>query len=209
MGKINRIPLKLFVVASVVTKYNSLYMAEIEILKTAVDIDVAAQVAADHVVDRLGTEPRTRKIVLLGILKGALPWMFKVIDKLPPHYGRDSIEMAFMRLSSYEGTASTGKIKWNLCGTNIEDFDGADVVVFEDVVDTGKSLEALMTYFAQAHCNSINYVIMADKTIDPQPSQDTHASFRFEPDDFLVGLGLDYNEKYRTLNYIGRLCDTS
>ena len=191
-------------------------MAEIKVLRGKEEIERAASAAASQILDWLTCREYgdDDKIIFLGVMKGGLPWMFKVIDSLPYEYRPGNIEVAFVRLRSYEGTESTGNVTWDFVDmADISDWEGADVFVFEDVVDSGMSYDILQKVLGAAKLNSLRWVVMAVKD-NNSPSRHCNryvdfAGFRCAEDDFLVGFGLDYNEKYRTLNYIGRLCDTS
>ena len=106
-----------------------------------------------------------------------------------------------MDVSSYEGTESTGKIKIN---KDIRDtIEGKDVIIVEDIIDTGRTLTYVKEYLAQKNPNSIKIATMLSK-----PSRRVlelkvdYIGFAID-DKFVVGYGLDYNEQYRNLPYIG------
>mgnify|MGYP003651176204 CR=1 FL=1 len=186
-------------------------MAEIKVLRGREEIERAASAAASQILDWL--KPRWNygtgdKVIFLGVMKGGLPWMFKVMDYLPYQYRPEDIELEFIRLSSYEGgTESTGNVTQDLCGIDLGEWDRADIIVFEDVVDSGRSFDHLQSILKNVQYASLRYVVMALKG-DFQKNID-FVGFRFDKDDFLVGFGLDLDNRYRTLNYIGRLCATS
>ena len=193
-------------------------MAEIKLLRGRREIERAAKDAASQILGWLGRRDYgvDDKIIFLGVMKGGLPWMFKVIDSFPHRYLLKHTEVAFVRLRSYAGTESTGKVTWDFVDTeDISEWEGADVIVFEDVVDSGASYDTLQTVLEEAKLNSLRWVVMAVKDNNHKgPMRHLNrmidfVGFECDTDDFLVGFGLDYNEKYRTLDYIGRLCSTS
>lgn len=114
---------------------------------------------------------------------------------------KKSVALDFMDVSSYEGTESTGKIKIN---KDIRDtIEGKDVIIVEDIIDTGRTLTYVKEYLAQKNPNSIKIATMLSK-----PSRRVlelkvdYIGFAID-DKFVVGYGLDYNEQYRNLPYIG------
>ena len=136
------------------------------------------------------------EIVLIGILKGSVMFMAELAKKI-----KNSVILDFMDVSSYDGTESTGKIKIN---KDIRDsIEGKDIIIVEDIIDTGRTLTYVLEYLKQKNPNSIKIATMLSK-----PSRRVmelnvdYIGFSIE-DKFVVGYGLDYNEKYRNLPYIG------
>lgn len=137
-----------------------------------------------------------KEIVFIGILKGSIMFMAELAKNV-----KTSVALDFMDVSSYEGTESTGKIKIN---KDIRDsIEGKDVIIVEDIIDTGRTLTYVREYLKQKNPNSIKIATMLSK-----PSRRVielnvdYIGFAIE-DKFVVGYGLDYNEKYRNLPYIG------
>jgi len=137
-----------------------------------------------------------KEIVLVGILKGSVIFMAELAKNI-----KKSVALDFMDVSSYEGTESTGKIKIN---KDIRDtIEGKDVIIVEDIIDTGRTLTYVKEYLAQKNPNSIKIATMLSK-----PSRRVlelkvdYIGFAID-DKFVVGYGLDYNEQYRNLPYIG------
>lgn len=135
----------------------------------------------------------------IGVLKGALPFMSDVLRATDAH-----LEMDFMDVSSYGGgTRSTGEVKIvKDLNTKVE---GRDLIIVEDIIDSGLTLSYLVDLFKYRKAKSIKIVTLLDK-----PSGRTAAIkadlVGFEvPNEFVVGYGLDYAEKYRNLPYIGVL----
>ncbi|MFA9413682.1 MULTISPECIES: hypoxanthine phosphoribosyltransferase [Streptococcus] len=137
--------------------------------------------------------------LLVGVLKGAIPFMAELIKHIDTH-----VELDFMVVSSYHGgVSSSGEVKIiKDVDTNIE---GRDVIFVEDIIDTGRTLRYLRDMFEYRKAASIKIVTLIDKpearVIDIQAD---YVGCRV-PNEFLVGFGLDYEEKYRNLPYIGIL----
>ena len=137
-----------------------------------------------------------KEIVFIGILKGSVIFMTQLAKNI-----KKNVEFDFMDVSSYEGTESTGKIKINKDIRN--SVEGKDVIIVEDIIDTGKTLKYLLEYLKQKNPNSIKIVTMLSKQARRVEKIDVDY-IAFEIDDkFVVGYGLDYDEKYRNLPYIG------
>lgn len=135
--------------------------------------------------------------IFVGVLKGALPFMMDLVK----YYEGDLIE-DFIQVSSYEGTASTGVIhlKKDL-STDVKD---KDLVIIEDIIDTGTTLSYLKQYLQiKYQPRSITLVTLLDKK--PLRKVDLDADIKgitLTKNQFLVGYGLDYNELCRNVPYI-------
>ena len=126
------------------------------------------------------------------VLKGAAPFHSELIK----HLDMD-IETDYIQVKSYVGTESTGKI-------NIKkdlDFDiaGRDVIIVEDIVDTGTTLSCLKTELEKRKPHSLTFVALLDKPSRRKVKFDADYVGKTIEDLFVVGFGLDYNEKYRNL----------
>nr|WP_085994535.1 hypoxanthine phosphoribosyltransferase [Oceanobacillus senegalensis] len=135
----------------------------------------------------------------VGVLKGAMPFMSDILRYMECH-----IEMDFMDVSSYGSeTKSSGEVKIvKDLNTKVE---GRDLLIIEDIIDSGLTLSYLVDLFKYRKAKSIKIVTLLDKpegrTVDLQADL---AGFHV-PNEFVVGYGLDYAEKYRNLPYIGVL----
>ncbi|WP_101847111.1 hypoxanthine phosphoribosyltransferase [Halobacillus sp. Marseille-P3879] len=135
----------------------------------------------------------------IGVLKGAMPFMADLLKRIETH-----LEMDFMDVSSYDGgMRSTGEVKI------VKDLDtqveGRDLIIVEDIIDSGLTLSYLVDLFKYRKAKSIKIVTLLDKPAG-RTSHIKADTIGFEvPDEFVVGYGLDYNEKYRNLPYIGIL----
>lgn len=135
----------------------------------------------------------------IGILKGAMPFMSDLMKRVDTY-----IEMDYMDVSSYgNATVSSGEVKIvKDLNTSVE---GRDILIIEDIIDSGMTLSYLVDLFKYRKAKSIKLVTLLDKPTGRKV--DLKADFvGFEvPDAFVVGYGLDYAEKYRNLPYIGIL----
>ncbi|SDP67247.1 hypoxanthine phosphoribosyltransferase [Halobacillus aidingensis] len=147
----------------------------------------------------LSKEYEDRFPLAIGVLKGALPFMTDLLKRMGTH-----LEMDFMDVSSYHGgMESSGEVKI------VKDLDtkveGRDILIIEDIIDSGRTLAYLVDLFKYRKAKSIKIVTLLDKPTGR--SADIKAdTVGFEvPDEFVVGYGLDYEEKYRNLPYVGVL----
>ena len=137
------------------------------------------------------------KVVFICTLKGAV---FFACDLLKNYKGNARLE--FLRVSSYKGDKSTGKVELNL-SISKEVIEKENIVIIEDIVDTGNTLKFLKEYLSNMNPKSIKIITLLNKK--SKREVDIEADYTgFEIDDlFVVGYGLDYNQEYRNLPYIG------
>lgn len=137
--------------------------------------------------------------LLVGVLKGAVPFMAELIKHIDTH-----VEVDFMVVSSYHGgTTSSGEVKiLKDVDTNIE---GRDVIFIEDIIDTGRTLLYLCDMFKYRKAKSVKIATLFDKPEGRVVDIDADYICYNIPNEFIVGFGLDYNENYRNLPYVGVL----
>lgn len=140
-----------------------------------------------------------KKILVLGILKGAVPFMADLIReiKLPLTYD-------FMALSSYGvSTQSSGVVRiLKDLERSVEDIH---ILIVEDIVDTGLTLKYLKDNLKARNPLSVKVVTLLDKAARRKAEVTPDYNGFSIPDEFVVGYGLDFNEQYRNLPYIGVL----
>lgn len=138
--------------------------------------------------------------VIVGVLKGVVVFYADMVRQIKTH-----CQMDFMTLSSYRGTESTGNmvVKSDISA----DLKGRHVLVLEDIYDTGNSLTFICDYLKSKEPASIKVCTLLDKPERRKPGVTLKADYvGFTiPNAFVVGYGLDYNEKYRNLPYVGIL----
>jgi len=156
-----------------------------------------------NICQRLGSEItndyQDKKPILVGLLKGCVPFMADI-----SRYIDLKFDMAYMSVSSYHGgIASSGdvKIKMDLDIT----IKGRDVLIVEDIVDTANTIVTIIELFKHRGANSVKMVTLLDKPEGRlRPYQPEYVG-KIIPKAFVVGYGLDYNEYYRNLPYVGIL----
>jgi len=137
--------------------------------------------------------------LLIGVLKGSVPFMAELIKHIDTH-----VEIDFMVVSSYHGgTQSSGEVKiLKDVNTNIE---GRDVIFIEDIIDTGRTLKYLRDMFKYRKANSVKIATLFDKPEGRVVDIEADYVCYDVPNEFIVGFGLDYAERYRNLPYVGVL----
>ena len=154
---------------------------------------IAAEIDRDY-------PDRSKGLLLLCILKGSVVFMGDLMKKI-----ERPVEIDFMKVSSYgSGTTSSGKVNIIL-DLHRSDMANLDVLVVEDIIDSGKTLSYLVEYLKLTGARSVKTCTMLDKpdrrVVDFTPDY----VGKIIPDEFVVGYGLDYDEKYRHLKYVGVL----
>ena len=137
------------------------------------------------------------EVVFVSVLKGAI---FFTVDLAKKFKG--DVRIDFLRVSSYEGENSTGTINLKL-PLKEENIKGKNVLIVEDIIDTGRTMKYLIKYIKELGAKSVKSCVLLDKK--SRRTEDIDADYiGFEiPDLFVIGYGLDYDEKYRNLPYIG------
>lgn len=111
-----------------------------------------------------------------------------------------NVNIDFIKVSSYVDTKSTGIL--NVQYANFEKYVGLNVLIVDDICDSGYTLNCLKTYILNAGAKTVDTcVLLNKKTAHPIENEPTFYAFSIE-NEFVIGYGLDYNEKYRTLPYI-------
>ena len=141
-----------------------------------------------------------KRVVLLGILKGSVVFMGDLMKKLST-----PVDIEFMKVSSYgAGTMTTGNINIHL-DFQRKDIDECDIIIVEDIIDSGRTLSYLVKYLYNKGAHSVKTCTLLDKPSRREVDFNPDYSGLEIPDEFVVGYGLDFDEKYRTLPYVGIL----
>ena len=152
--------------------------------------EIAAQIDRDYA----GKQP-----LLVSVLRGSFVFMADLVRRITLPCTVD-----FMAVSSYgSGTTSSGQVK--IVKDLSEQIEGKDVIVVEDILDSGNTLSYLLKILENRHPASIRLCTLLDKPDRRVKPVEVHYSGFTIPDAFVVGYGLDYAEKYRNLPYIGIL----
>ena len=149
--------------------------------------EVAAQIDKDYAGE---------DVIVISILKGAIFFTVDLVKKM-----KTPIELEVMQVSSYVGTQSTGKL--NVKKDLDREIEGRNVLIVEDIIDTGVTLSYLKEYLLSKNPKSLKIAVLADKK--ERRKVDVKLDYTcFEiPDKFVVGYGFDVDEKGRNIPYIG------
>ena len=141
-----------------------------------------------------------KKLVLICILKGSVMFTSELMKKITL-----PAEIDFMKVSSYGTRTTTSGIINIHIDIKRDDISDVDFIIIEDIIDSGRTLSHLVKYLSEKGANSVKTCTMLDKpsrrTVEFTPDY----CGRQIPDKFVVGFGLDYDEKYRNLPFVGVL----
>lgn len=141
-----------------------------------------------------------RKLVLICILKGSLMFTSELMKRIDI-----PMEVDFMRASSYGSrTVSSGIINIHI-DIERDDMSDVDFVIIEDIIDSGNTLSHLVRYLKERGAASVRTCAMLDKPSRRAVDFEPDYRGKIVPDKFVVGFGLDYNEEYRNLPFVGVL----
>ena len=159
----------------------------------AIVTDIAAKIDRDYY-------NSGKKLLLLCILKGSVVFMGELMKKITL-----PLEIDFMKVSSYgSGTKTSGQINIML-DLYRNDLEDVDIIIIEDVIDSGRTLSHLQKYLALKGANSVKTCTLLDKPSRREVEFTPDYVGREIPDEFVVGFGLDFDEKYRNLPYVAVL----
>lgn len=165
----------------------------IEVLIPEQDVRDRIQEMADALSEKYAGE----EVLLVGILNGSVFFLTELAQRMSI-----PVEIDFMAASSYgAGTESSGRV---LITKDLErSIKDVHVVIVEDIVDTGQTLHLLTEMLLERHPASLEVAVLLDKPARRKVCMDADFIGFEIPDAFVVGWGLDYNQKYRDLPYIG------
>ena len=137
-----------------------------------------------------------KTVTIVCVLKGGVFFRVYLVKKM-----KTPIELEVMQVSSYVGTETTGKI--NVKKDLDHSIEGKDVLIVEDIIDTGYTLQYLKEYLQTKHPNSVKIAVLADKAERREVDVKLDYTGFVIPNKFVIGYGFDYNEIGRNLPYIG------
>lgn len=157
----------------------------------------------DAIVKRLAAEIDAdyegKDWLMVGVLKGSVLFMADLMKAM-----KNDFKIDFVVVSSYaDGTESTGRV--NVVKDISQSVVGKDILIVEDIIDSGNTLHFLDQYLRAKGANSVKIVTLFDKPDRRVKEVPVKYVGKVIPDAFIVGYGLDYAEKYRTLPYVGIL----
>jgi hypoxanthine phosphoribosyltransferase len=160
--------------------------------------ELASTIAGDYLSGGR-KDPYSRPLLVVGLLKGALPFMADLTRAMDI-----DMEYDFMAVSSYQGRTSPGEVRI------LKDLDSPvgyrDLLIVEDIIDTGRTLDHIVRRLRAREPASLRVCALLDKPARREVDVPVdYVGFILKEDQFVVGYGLDYNELYRNLPYIAAL----
>ena len=147
---------------------------------------------------QISEDYKGKKLLLVSVLKGAIVFMADLMRNITC-----DCEIDFLSVSSYSGAKTTGVVKFKKdLDINPED---CDILIVEDILDSGITLSYLKNVLLQRNAKSIKICTFLDKPANRKADIKADYVGKVVPDEFIVGYGLDYNEKYRNLPFVGVL----
>ncbi len=143
---------------------------------------------------------RKSRLLLLGILKGSVVFMGDLMKKITV-----PVEIDFMKVSSYGSGVTSGGSVNILLDLYRKDLSNTDILIVEDIIDSGKTLSYLVEYLKLKGAKSVRTCTLLDKPERREVNFDADWVGAVIPNEFVVGYGLDYDEKYRALPFVGVL----
>ena len=157
----------------------------------------AVETRIAEIAEQINKEYEGRDVHLICILKGSLFFTCELAKRLTV-----PVTIDFIQVSSYgSGTVSSGNIK--IKKELDESIEGRDVIVIEDIIDSGNTLSRLVPYLQKMGPASLKICTLLDKPDRREVDVNVDYNGFDIPDKFVVGYGLDYDQKYRNLPYIG------
>lgn len=157
--------------------------------------DVNAKIK--EIAEQISKDYEGKEITLICILKGSVFFVCELAKRITV-----PVTLDFMSVSSYgSGTESSGRVK--IVKDLDESIEGRDILIVEDIIDSGRTLSHLMTLLSARKPNSIKLCTLLDKPDRRVVPVDVDYTCFEIPDEFVVGYGLDYDQKYRNLPYVG------
>ena len=139
-----------------------------------------------------------KNLLVVSVLKGSVVFLADLLREIKCH-----CQIDFLAVSSYSGTKTTGVVKFK---KDLDiDPDGMDILIVEDILDSGITLSYLSSVLMGRNANSIKICTLLDKPANRKTDIKADYVGKVIPDAFVIGYGLDYDEKYRNLPYIGIL----
>lgn len=150
----------------------------------------------DEIAKKIMEDYKEKDIVFLCVLKGSAFFTVELAKRI-----KNNVQFEFIEISSYEGHESTGKIKLNKDIS--QSIEGKEVIIIEDIVDTGRTLSFLKEYLLEKNPATLKICSLLDKPSRRViPVNVDYVGFEIE-NKFVVGYGLDDEQNYRNLNYVG------
>ncbi len=160
--------------------------------------ELGAEISEDYR-EMLGEAPWERPPLAVGVLRGGVIFLADLVRAIDIPVGYD-----FITVSSYGNATSPGELR--LLKDLVDPVEGRDVLIVEDIVDTGRTLQFIQKTLHARRARSLKTCALIDKRARREVEVELdYVGFRLEEDEFLVGYGLDYAGLYRNLPYVASL----
>lgn len=147
---------------------------------------------------QISEDYKDKNLYLVSVLKGSIVFMADLMREITC-----DLKIDFLAVSSYSGTTTTGVVKFK------KDLDinpeGCDILIVEDILDSGITLSYLKKVLEGRGASSIKICALLDKVANRKADITADYVGKVIPDEFVIGYGLDYDEKYRNLPFVGVL----
>ncbi|WP_220740007.1 hypoxanthine phosphoribosyltransferase [Leuconostoc miyukkimchii] len=163
------------------------------VLATETDIQAQVQRVANELTDKF--ENCSQRPIFIAVLKGGVIFATDLLRKMPL-----DVDFDFIDVKSYSGKASTGQVK--VVHDVSMDLTDRDVVIVDEIIDSGRTMQWLNNYFELKGASSVTTVALADKKTARVVDFEVDYFGLDVPDEFLVGYGMDYNNFFRNLPVI-------
>ena len=156
----------------------------------------------DELANQIENDNGNEELICIGILKGSFPFLWELGKRM----SKTNINFEFMQISSYgSSTETSGKL--NIIKDISYDITNKNVLILEDIIDTGTTLNYLKNYLLEKNPKTLKLATLLDKPSRRLVDVDVdYVGFSIE-DKFVVGFGLDFDQKYRNLPYIAYIED--
>ncbi|HET9522713.1 MAG TPA: hypoxanthine phosphoribosyltransferase [Terrimicrobiaceae bacterium] len=155
----------------------------------------------DELASEIAEDYRGKELTVIAVLNGSFIFMADLLRRLPLQ-----LQVDCLSVSSYHGTKSTGKISFRQA--QLADTRGRHVLILDDILDSGMTLHTIRERLAaESGALSLKICVLLRKNINRERQVDAEYVGFDIPNEFVVGYGLDYNERYRNLPFVGVLTD--
>ncbi|KAI9226792.1 MAG: phosphoribosyltransferase-like protein [Piptocephalis tieghemiana] len=160
---------------------------------------------------KLITDDTDGPLVVCCVLKGGHQFFADLVNQIKKLNNRTGVSvplsLQFLKVKSYENTTSTGNIKISLTSDELQDLKGKNVLIVEDIIDTGRTMKHLLEFLDDFQPKSVRVAsLLVKKTPHSNGYIPDYVGFAI-PDAFVVGYALDYNEYFRDLDHICVISD--
>jgi hypoxanthine phosphoribosyltransferase len=154
----------------------------------------------DELAHEITTDYRGKDLTVIAILNGSFVFMADLLRRVPL-----PLQVDCLSVSSYHGTRTTGRV--NFRQSLVADFSNRHVLLLDDILDSGHTLHAIQERLAEGGALSFRTCVLLRKMVERSREIDADYVAFDIPNEFVVGYGLDYNEKYRNLPFVGVLTE--